>query len=160
MSTITNTFTTTDVRRVFEMFASDLRMLAMRTQAMDVNYAASCAKDVEAMAREDCLRFIDVQLLDSRASLAKAHRYSLAEGAPRHSQRPGGNRWPCLPGGRLSVIVTFSDVNKANSVKDSGILELAWGPTVLSTDYSGMRCEDSRLYSSNSYGLHRESFSY
>ena len=160
MSTVTSTYTITDVRRVFEMFSADLRMLAIRTQAMDVDYAVKCAQDVETMAREDCLRFVDIQLLDSRASLAKAHRYSLAEGAPRCSQRPGGNRWPCLPGGRLSVIVTFSDVNKANRVKASGILKLAWGPTDLSTDYSGMRCEDSRLYSSNSYGLRRESFSY
>ena len=158
MSTLTYTYTRTDIRKVFENFQADLQMLALRTQAMKLDHAQECAYDVCLMAQEECLRYVHIQLYDSAGNLIKVHRYSVEKDILSDSQRPGGNRWPCLPDGSLSVIVEYSDNQEAEKLKKSGKLKLYWSPSSLSTDYSGMRSDGDRLYSNNSYGLQRETF--
>lgn len=158
MSTITQTYTRTDIRKVFENFQADLQMLAVRTQAMELERAQKCAYDVCLMAQEECLSCIHVQLYDSLGNLIKVHRYSVKKDILSDSQRPGGNRWPYLPDGSLCVIVEYSDSQKAEKLKGSGKLMLHWSPSSLSTDYSGMRNDGEKLYSSNSYGLRRDTF--
>lgn len=158
MNTITRTYTRTDIRRVFENFRADLHMLAVRTQAMESNQADRCAYDVCVMAQEECLRCVHVQLYDAAGNLIKVHRYSVKKDILSDAQRPGGNRWPCLPSGTLCVIVEYSDRHKAEQLKVSGKLVLPWSPSSLSTDYSGMRNDAGRLYSSNTYGLRRDTF--
>ena len=158
MSTITQTFTITDIRKVFENFRADLEMLAVRTQAMRLDHAQKCAYDICLMALGQCLRYVHIQLRDFHGNLVKVHRYSVKEDILSVSQRPGENRWPCLPGGTLSVLVDPSDNLRLEQLKQSGKLKIAWSPSPLSTNYSGMRNDGARLYSSNSYGLRRDSF--
>ena len=158
MSTITQTHTRTDIRKVFERFQADLQMLAVRTQAMEPNYVREYADDVCLMAREECLEYVHIQLYDFSGNLVRAHRYAVHEDILSDSQRPGGNRWPCLPNGTLYVIVTYSDKDKIEELQTSGVLKLVWGPSSLPTNYYGMRHDSTRLYSSNSYGLQRDTF--
>ncbi len=158
MMTITQTYTKTDTRKVFENYQADLLMLAERTQAMDFEHAKKCAYDVSLMAQEGCLRRVHIQLYDSKGNLIKVHRYSVKKDILSDGQRPGGNRWPCKPDGSLCVIVEYSDRQKAEKLKKSGKLKVKWGPSSLSTDYSGMRSDGDRFYSSNNYGLWRDSF--
>lgn len=159
MGTVTQTHTRTDIRKVFESFQADMEMLALRTQAMESEHARKCAHDVSLMAQERCLEYVHIQLRDSNGRLVKAHRYSVEEGILSNSQRPGGNRWPCLPGGSLHVIVRCSDRQQAEQLEKSGKLLLCWSPSGLSTNYYGMRKDGDRYYSSNSYGLRRDTFS-
>ena len=158
MSTLTETYTTTDVRKVFEMLQADLQMLALRTQAMDLKSASDHAYDISLMAQERCLKHVHIQLCDSREKLVRVHLYSVEENVLSESHRPGANRWPCLPDGTLHVLVDYSDHSKAEKLKNSGELKLNWTPSSLSTNYYGMRKESTRLYSSNSYGLQRDTF--
>lgn len=158
MSTGTQTQTITDIRRVFENFQADLQMLAVRTQAMGISHAKKCGDDVCLMAQEECLSRVHVQLYDSSGNLVKVHRYSVEEVMSSSSSRPGGNRWPCLPNGTLCVIISPSDSSKLEKLKKSERLKLSWSDSSLSTDYSNMRKDDARLYSSNSYGLQRDTF--
>ena len=158
MRTITQTYTRTDIRRVFENFQADLHMLATRTRAMELDHALNCAHDVCLMAQEECLRRVHVQLYDSERNLIKVHRYSVEKDEISNSERPGGNRWPCLPDGSLCVIVEYSDSQVAERLKRSGKFKIRWSPSSLSTDYSGMQSDDGRLYSSNTYGLRRDTF--
>ena len=158
MKTVTQTYTRTDIRKVFENFQADLQMLSVRTQAMESEQAQKCANDVCLMAQEKCLRRVHIQLYDASGRLVKVHRYSVEEDILSDSQRPGGNRWPCLPDGSLDVIVEYSDRQKAERLKESGKLKLNWGPSSLSIDYSGMRNDADRFYSSNNYGLRRDTF--
>lgn len=158
MSTVTQTYTVTDIRTIFAMFQADLEMLALRTQAMPSDHAAKYAHDICLMAVAQCLVRVHVQLRDAHGNLVKVHRYSLQEGRVSDSQRPGGNRWPCLPDGTLSVIIEYSDDQRLEDLKRSGQLEMNWGPSYWSTNYSGMRSDGARLYSSNGYGLQRDSF--
>ncbi len=158
MSTITQTYTRTDIRRVFERFQADLRMLAVRTQAMEYEHAEDCGNDVSLMAQEDCLKYVHLQLRDFNGNLVRVHRYTVRQDILSDTQRPGGNSWPCMPNGTLRVIVTPSDRQKLDRLKISGKLKLTWSRSSLSTDYSGMRNDGRRLYSSQSYGLYRDSF--
>ena len=158
MNTITQTYTRTDIRKVFENFQADLQMLAERTQAMELDHAQKCAYDVCLMAQEGCLRRVHVQLYNSSGNLLKVHRYSVKKDILSDSQRPGANRWPCLPDGILWVIVEYSNRWEFENLKKSRKLKIDWGPSSLSIDYSGMRKDDGRLYSSNCYGLWRDSF--
>ena len=158
MNTLTQTFTRIDTRKVFEKFEADLRMLAVRTQAMSLDHAQQLAHDVALMGEVKCLRYIHVQLRDYYGTLVRVHRYTVQEDILSDSQRPGGNRWPCMPGGTLCVIIDCSDNQKLEALKRSGQLKTNWGPSYWSTNYSGMRNEGARLYSSNSYGLWRDTF--
>ncbi len=158
MGTVTQTYTRTDIRKVFENFQADLEMLALRTQAMESVHAQKYAHDVSLMAKEGWLEHVHIQLRDINGGLVKVHRYSVEEGILSSSQRPGGNRWPCLPGGSLSVIVEYSDRQQAEQLNESGKLLLRWGPSDLSTNYCEMQKDGDRYYSSNSYGLRRDTF--
>ena len=158
MSTITQTYTRTDIRKVFEMFLADLLMLASRTQAIEPKRANEYAYDISQMALANCLSSVHVHLYDVYGNLVRAYQYSIQIGILPNSQRPGGNRWPCLPDGSLHVIVTYSDTHKAEMLKKSGKLKIDWRPTDLSTDYSRMRNTGNRFYSSNDYGLRRDAF--
>ena len=158
MNTITLSYTKTDIRQVFENLQADLQMLAIRTQAMDSDHAKKCAYDILQMAFAGCLKHVHLQLYDSLGHLKKVHRFSVKEVVLSESQRPGGNRWPCLPDGSLELIVEYSDNQAAEKLKNSGNLLLNWSSTDLSTDYTGMRRDSNRLYSSNGYGLQRDTF--
>ena len=57
MNTFTLTYTKTDIRRAFENFKADLLMLAVRTQAMEINARyINYADDIILMAQEKCLQ--------------------------------------------------------------------------------------------------------
>lgn len=158
MYTKTRTYTITDVRIAFEMFSADLNMLAYRTQAMDPNIASDVADDVCTMAQINCLAKVHVQLRDASGNLVRVHQYSVEEGIIFNTQRPGENRWPRLPDGTLSVIVTPLDKLKIDELEENKKLKRIWRSSNLSTDYSGMRNLGNRLYSSNSYGLRRTTY--
>ena len=154
----TQTYTKTDVRKAFENFQADLLMLALRTQAMEMDRADECAHDILLMAQEECLKYVHIQLYDCYGNLVRAHRYSVMEKLRSDSQRPGENKWPRLPDGELCIIVKYSDSQKAKRLKGSGRLKRNWGSSSLSTDYSGMQSESVKFYSSNGYGLQRDTF--
>ena len=158
MITVTQTYTQIDIRKVNEKFLTDLVMLAYRTQAMEIKRAKEIGKDVFQMTLAECLERIDIQLRDPRGSLVRAHKYTVQRGILRSTERPGDNAWPCLPNGSLECIVTYSDLQKSNKLKESGNLILNWEPSSLSTDYTGMQNVSSRYYSSQNYGLQREAF--
>ena len=158
MGTITQTYTITNIRKVFENFRADLEMLAVRTQAMTLDHAQKCADDICLMAQEHCLKNVHVQLYDFYGNLVRVHRYSVEKDISSDSQRPGGNRWPCLPNGTLCVLIEDFDTQKLEELKRSGQLKINWGHSYWSTNYSGMRNDGARLYSSNSYGLRRDTF--
>ena len=157
MSTFTKTYTKTDIRRAFENFQADLLMLALRTQAMDPVDVNDYAHDILLMAKNQCIKSVHIQLLDRYENIVKAHRYSVKESLLSTSQRPGQNNWPSLPNGKLCVIVEGCS-NGWKKLQQSGQLKIPWKPSFLSTDYSGMQNEGVRCYSSNSYGLERNTF--
>lgn len=158
MDTATATFTKTDIRRVFENFAADLFMLVRRTGTMDLEWARDIAHDVMQMAISECLAAVHIQLLGASGHLEKVHRYTVRGEGTWQENRPGANDWPRSPGGCLEVVVVYANEGIANALKHNGALIRKWGPSDLSTDYSWMTGSGNREYSSNTYGLTRESY--
>lgn len=162
MQTQTRVGSIVGIRKVFENFAADLSMLVRVTRTMDLQWAQNMAHDVMQMAIADCLSSVHVQLFNSYGMLERAHKYAVRKGGDLSEDRPGGNYWPEVPGGRLVVLVYYSDRQEAEKLEQSGLLRLSWTPSGYSTNYSnlGMRTEStSREYSSHNYGLSRTSYS-
>ncbi|MCZ0932934.1 MAG: hypothetical protein OXJ52_07270 [Oligoflexia bacterium] len=157
MNTFTQTYTKTDIRKAFENFHADLSMLALRTQAMETDDVDRYANDILLMAQENCLKSVHIQLRNYYGRLVKVHRYSIKEDLS-DSQRPGGNKWPCLPDGKLYIIIIPSDNSRWENLQNLGKFQISWGSSFLSTDYSSMYNESIRSYSSSSYGLQRDTF--
>ena len=157
--TKTRTYTKTDIRQVWECFSADLLMLATRTQALDKEVVKPICHDIHLMAENRCLAEVHIQLFDCLHQRVKAHKYTISENISRANQRPGANSWPRLPDGSLSVIVSYSDREKADKLKKSGQLKRKWTRSNLDTRYSDMSSDGERFYSSNNYGCSRKSFS-
>ena len=159
MSTHTRTYTIVDVRKVFENFHADLRMLAVNTGGMLLETADTLAHDVLLFATKECISAVHIQQTDAAGVVINASKYSVRRDTTLDSDRPGNNQWPRLTGGTLSVHIVVSDEGEYQGVVDSGELAGSWGPSNASTDYSHMAADEGRVYSSGTYGLRRESFS-
>lgn len=158
MSTYTQTYTITNIRKVFERFKADLFMLVYRTQAMEIQFAEHLFEDVCLMAMKECLERIDIQLVDSRGYLVRVHQYTILRNTLAGTHRPGGNDWPRLPNGELRLLVTPSNLQRYEMLKKSGELKLQWQNSSHSTNYVGMQNVNSRMYTSSNYGLQRNSY--
>lgn len=157
--TTTRTYTKTDIKNVWERFSADLQMLATRTQAMDTTRVSPICHDIRLMAEDRCLAAVHIQLYDSSNRRVKAHKYTVSENISWANQRPGANNWPCLPGGSLRVVVSYSSRQKIDSLKNSGRLILNWTRSSLDTSYLDMFSDGERYYSSSDYGWSRQTFS-
>lgn len=154
-STITQTYTKTDVRRVFESCMADIRMIAWRTAAIEEQDAKDTLADVQIMAEEGCLKTVHIQLCDRQGRIVKAHLYTATDGMGS-SDRPGGNQWPRMPEGEVRVIVSVEHDEAWDRAQKR--LRKNWGPSDHSTDYSGMSQTGTRTFSHGGYGLTRLSF--
>ncbi|MDA8001198.1 MAG: hypothetical protein MPL62_07900 [Alphaproteobacteria bacterium] len=161
MSTHTHTYTVVDVRKVFENFHADLRMLAVNTGGMSLQSAENLAHDVLVFATENCIRAVHIQQLDAAGDVQNASKYSVRTDATGDSDRPGSNQWPRVYNARLIVLIEYTDADaaKIQQLQASGRLKDIWCAASTSTDYSHMHGREGRTYSSNGYGLKRESFS-
>ncbi len=155
----TTTYTKTDVQHVLECFQADVLMLVMRTQALDIHTSTLTCIDVSLMAYERCISKVHIQLLDRYGRCVRAHEYNIHENVNWNSQRPSDNRWPCLPDGRLAIIVEISNWDVFDQLTLSGQFELGWEDSILDTNYSNMRNTGERKYASSSYGWQRNSYS-
>ena len=159
MQTGTATYTKTDIRRVAECFHADLSMLVARTGTMTQQWADDVAHDIRVMSEYECVTAVHVQLLDANERLVAAHRYDVLGIGHWDQNRPGANNWPNTPRGKIVILVHYKDEGQVVSwLQSSGSFRRSWGTSHQSIDYSGMRGEPGREYSSRSYGWKRSSF--
>ena len=159
MQTEVKTYTKTNIQKVAECFATDLSMLVSRTKTRTQEWASAVAYDIALMAISDCLAVVHIQLFDHSGNKIAAHKYDVKGIGNWDQNRPGANNWPHTPKGILNVIASYSNTETAHQLKRNGKLRLKWTQSKASLDYSGMRQESSRQYSSGSYGWERSSFS-
>ena len=104
--TQTATYTVIDIRRAFEGFDADLRMIAKRTAKWTTEYVESILHDIIKLAEAKYLTYIDITLLDANNKPLRATRFKVNEaGTAINNDRPGGNDWLDIPGTKLAVIV-------------------------------------------------------
>lgn len=163
--TNTTTYTVVDIRKTFEGFSADFRMIATRTGKKSISEVENYLHDVMAWAENKHLEFVDITLIDANDKPLKAARYSVDEnGRAIQSDRAGNNDWQNIPNTQLVIIVrNKSSWNNMTAVqqetfKQTNNFKLSWSPTSINTSYNHLSKEPAQLYASKGYELKKDNF--
>lgn len=155
-STITETYTETDIEIVIRRFRADLIMIAQSSRAITEGEARDYAHDVEIFAKHKCLDGVDITLF-SGAQEIEAARYTVDTNSGNLAmERPGGVMWRHVPNPTLQIVLIFT--KNYNEVQLRNHLKLKWVPTNADLSHSFLKPISERYYVSNGWTLHREDF--
>jgi len=161
-TTITETYTVTDIEKVIRNIKADLFMIADSTGAISRAEAGNYASDFEALAKKDYLAYVDLTLLNSWTEV-KAVRYTVNKNSGElTTSRPGGVLWPKVDYPNLRVVINYTDKFKQltreeeKAVRDK--LTINWVPSTADISHSTLQSESGRNYTSNAYGITRKDY--
>jgi hypothetical protein len=164
-NTQTNTYTVVDIRRSFEGFNADLRMIAIRTGKRTTTEIESFIFDIMAWAENKHLKSIDITLVDSANKPIKATRYTIDEnGNATQSERAGNNDWPNLPNTILTILLTHKaswnnmTLEEKEAFKQLYSLKNNWTTSHIDNRYGHLTKENAQLYASKGYELKKENY--
>jgi hypothetical protein len=163
--TSTSTYTVVDIRKTFEGFSADFRMIAERTEKMSGKDVENTLHDIMAWAESKYLDYVDITLLDQNNKPIKAVRYTVDEkGKAVQSDRAGSNNWPNMMNTYLTVIVknnkawdNLTQEQQSKFKKDNSFIR-SWGPSSIDNSYSHLSKSGAQLYGSNGYELKKDNF--
>ncbi|MCZ8021511.1 MAG: hypothetical protein O9302_07035 [Cyclobacteriaceae bacterium] len=163
--TNTSTYTVVDIRKTFEGFSADFRMIAARTEKMSQKDVEGTLHDIMAWAESKYLDYVDITLLDQSNKPIRAVRYTVDEkGKAVQSARAGSNDWPNITGTSLTVIVknnkawnALSPEEQSKFKSENGFIR-TWGPSNIDNSYSHLSRASAQLYGSNGYELKKDNF--
>lgn len=164
IATNTKTYTVIDIRKTFEGFEADLRMIARRTDKWTMDYVEKLFHDILQFAEAKYLDSVDIALLNSAQTVLQAVRYKVnEEGKAVSGERPGSNDWPNLANTYLKMILHHNSSWKnlgaiGQSTFQASNLYLNWTETSIDTRYSHLSKQSGQLYGSNGYELKKENF--
>ena len=159
-STYTQTYTETDIEIVTRRFMADLLMIAQSSGALSDDQARDYAHDVEILAKEGALRFVDLTLLSGTREI-EAARYTVDDsGSHLSMSRPGGVMWPKVydhPVFRVVIRYTRK-YDAAMKRRLSNRLRIHWVPTNADIEHSSLAQVGTRDYSSNGWAMQRQDY--
>lgn len=163
--TATTTYTVIDIRKTFEGFSADLRMIATRTDKKTIEEVESYLHDIMVWAENKYLKYVDITLLDLSNKPLKAARYSVDEnGKAIQSERAGNNDWLNIPNTKIMIIVMNKDswnnmnIQDQDKFKQTNNFKMSWGPSQIDNSYTHLSKEGAQLYASKGYELKKENF--
>jgi hypothetical protein len=166
-NTITNTstYTVVDIRKTFEGFSADFRMIAARTQKMPMLEVEETLHDIMAWAENKYLDYVDITLLDSNDKPLKATRYRVDEnGKAIQSERAGNNDWQNIVNTKVTVIVSNSSswnrlsVETQENFMKNNNFKKSWTNSRIDNSYGHLSKEGAQLYASKGYELQKENY--
>lgn len=164
-TTATATYTVVDIRKTFEGFSADLRMIASRTEKMTGTDVEKYLHDIIALAENKYLKRVDITLLDQNDNPVKASKYTIDEnGSATQSDRAGNNEWRNVSNTRLTIIIHYSSswheltTEHRDLFRTNNGFEVSWGPSSINTSYSHLSKESAQLYASKGYELRKENY--
>jgi hypothetical protein len=163
--TSTSTYTVVDIRKTFEGFSADFRMIAARTEKLSTTVVDGIIHDVLQWAEAKYLDYVDVTLINQQKVPLKATRFRVDEnGKAQQSDRAGGNSWLNIANTTLVVIVenshswhSLTSEQQEKFMSDRGF-KRNWGASDIDNSYSHLSKESAQLYASNGYELRKENF--
>lgn len=164
--TSTGTYTVTDIRKTFEGFSADFRMIATRTGKRTVSEVEAFINDIMIWAETKNLDYVDIALLNSDKKPLKAVRFRVDEnGKANQSDRAGNNNdWPNLPNTELRVVVNFnkkwenlSEEQRCKFMTDNNFL-YSWIKIDFDNSYDHLAKDAAQLYASKGYELKKENY--
>lgn len=163
--TITGTYTVIDIRKTFEGFDADVRMIAKRTGKWTIEKVDNIIHDIIILAESKYLKFVDLTLLNQYNTALRATRFTVNEdGKGITSDRPGQNDWTDIPDTKLVVILAYSSKWDSLSIEEKvkfqtdNKFKIDWVSSTIDTKYTHLKKEDSQLYASKGYELKKTNF--
>lgn len=158
----TATYTVVDVRRAFEGFESDVRMIARLTACWSMDYVEKVYHDVVKLAEAKYLKAVNIVQETSDEVPIRAAKFVVnSAGTGMSSERPGANNWAPVTGSRLSVVVEYTTAWHAltaaqqSSFHSNNSFQIGWVKTSTNTNFPGLRQSTGQLYASNGYELQK-----
>src|SRR4051812_46393031 len=107
--TYTSTYTVVDIRKTFEGFGADLRMIARRTGKWTTEYVEVIFNDVIKLAEAKYLSTISTVLVNTLNEPLRAAKFTINEnGTSISGDRAGGNVWQDIPNTKLIIILSYT----------------------------------------------------
>lgn len=154
----TATYTVVDIRKAFEGFESDLRMIARLTQTWTMDFVDKVFHDVIKMAEAKYLASVSiVQQFNDNAPIQAAKFIVNESGTGMTSDRPGGNAWSPVAGSHLEAVLNYTPAwnalsqSQKNAFYSNNGFCIGWTPTDINTNFPGLRQSSGQLYASNGY---------
>ena len=164
--TNTGTYTVTDIRKTFEGFNADFRMIAARTGKKNISEVDALVNDIMIWAETKYHDYVDIALLDSNKRPIKAVRYRVDEnGKANQSDRAGNNNdWHDIAHTDLRIVVNFNSKwtslseEQQNNFITTNNFRCGWGRLDFNNSYSHLSKNDAQLYASKGYELKKENY--
>jgi hypothetical protein len=163
-TTVTQTFNRDDIRRVYASFAADYTIVAEWTGLVSASRIADNIAAIKALAEEQYLDEVHVQLRASTGGVREAAVYRVSTNASGWStDRPGDLYWDSATGDDLRVIVFYNTNWTALSKGERDAFHAQHLPGWVTSDFDGtygsMSSTTDRRYSSRAYGIDRTRYS-
>ncbi len=163
-TTFTDTFNREDIRRVYASFAADYRIVAEWTRLHSEEYIAQTISAVKALAEEQYLKEVHLQLRSATGAIRQAAVYRVSTSASGwSSDRPGDLYWDTSSGDYLQLVVFYtmrwSNLSPAERDAFRARHMPGWGPSDFDGNYGLMSTWTDRRYASRSYGMERTRYS-
>lgn len=163
--TYTTTYTVVDIRKAFEGFEADLRMIARRTEKWTNDYVDKIFHDVVKLAEAKYLSRVSVSLKNISDVAIKATRFTVNEaGTSITGERAGGNDWTNIPNTFLSITLNYTSAwhnltsEKQRAFENENNFKIGWVPSDTDTNFPHLRKESAQTYASNGYEISKENF--
>lgn len=163
--TFTATYTVVDIRKAFEGFDADLRMIARRTGKWSDDYVDKIFHDVIKLAENKYLRRISISLKDTSGKPIQATRYTVNEaGTAISGERAGSNDWSNILNTYLSVTLEYTDAwynlnsEKQKTFEKDNSFRINWSPSTTDTNFPHLTKQSAQTYASNGYEITKDNF--
>jgi hypothetical protein len=158
-NTCSYSYTVTDIETVVRRFTADIVMIAQSSGAITEAKARDYAHDVEALAKKDYLKKVDLTLFSGAIEI-RATQYVVDTSAGELTMsRPGGVMWPRVTNPYLRIVLTHTDdYDDAAREAMKGKLRIGWSPTAADTSHTSLTQASGRNYVSNGWGMQRKDY--
>jgi hypothetical protein len=164
--TSTSTYTVVDIRKTFEGFSADFRMIAARTEKMPLSLVEDITHDILKLAEAKYLDYVDITLVNQSTSKpVRAVRFKVDEnGKAVQSDRAGSNDWQNINGTYLTVIASTNSAwrkltaEQQTEFKAKNSFKRTWPATDIDNSYTHLSKSGAQLYGSNGYELKKENY--
>lgn len=161
--TYTATYTVVDIRKAFEGFEADLRMIARRTDKWTTDYVDKIVHDVIRLAESKYLSKVSIALKNSAGTPIQATKWVVNEsGTAISGDRAGGNDWPNISGTYLSVTLEYTSAwHNLSSDKHAEFekdCKIKWTPSTTDTNFPNLTQQGAQNYASNGYEVKKYNY--
>lgn len=157
-TTQTSTYTSTDIEAVMKRITADLMMIASSSGAVSEARAREWAHDIELLAKNEYLNYIDLTLISNGVEY-KAARFYVDKSGSLSNDRPGNSRWPKIENAQLRIVLGHKDTYDQKAKQNlAGKMKISWTSSYDDISHSNLTQNNGREYSSNGYGIQRKDY--